>query len=148
MFGFAILDHIGDNPDFEIFAYEQNPDMTKSIQENRRHPFFFENTTLHAQVKILSEYETILPEIDIILLVIPYQFLQTFITQIQPLLKPRVLIVNLSKGINNTTFTTVSEDLALILQNFPYTYAVLSGGMIASELIDAAPLGANIALSD
>ena len=85
---------------------------------------------------------------DILLLILPYQFLRAFIIQIQPLLKPGVLIVNLSKGINNSTFTTVSEDLSVILQDSPYSYAVLSGGMIASELVDGAPLGANIALSD
>ncbi len=148
MFGFAILDLIWDNSDCEFFAYEQNEHTTKIIQDTRRHPFFFQNTKLHSQVQILTEYEKILPEIDIILLVIPYQFLQTFIVKIKPFLKPWVLFVNLSKGINNSTFTTVSEDLVLILENFPYTYAVLSGGMIASELIDGVPLGANIALSD
>ena len=148
MFGFAILDLIWDNPDFEFFAYEQNKDTTKIIQESRRHPFFFGNISLHPQVQILTEYEKILPEMDILLLILPYQFLRAFIIQIQPLLKPGVLIVNLSKGINNSTLTTVSEDLSVILQDFPYSYAVLSGGMIASELVDGAPLGANIALSD
>lgn len=84
---------------------------------------------------------------DIVLMIIPYQFLRSFMEEISPFLKPGVILVNLSKGINNTTFTTAWEDVASVLGDFPYSYAVLSGGMIAKELVDAAPLGADIAIT-
>ncbi len=147
MFGYAILDHIWDNPDFQFYAYEKNEEISISLRNEKRHPFFFQDVSLHNNIEIVQNFEEFLPDMDIILLIIPYQYLQDTLQKIRPFLKPWVIIVNLSKGVNNTTFTTVSDDLVHILKNFPYSYAIMSGGMIAGELISGAPVGADIGLS-
>ena len=59
-------------------------------------------------------------------------------------LKDGVTILNLSKGINNETLKVSSETLADTLKGKNYTYGYLAGGMIAEELVNGNPLGADI----
>ena len=54
------------------------------------------------------------------------------------------MILNLAKGIDNRSLETISEKLVSLLLPLPYTYAYISGGMIAQELIDGNMLGADI----
>jgi glycerol-3-phosphate dehydrogenase (NAD(P)+) len=106
MFGFAVLNHISDNEKHQFFAYEKSEEVSHALIEDRKHPYFFQDTILNPRVQIVSDYSTVLPEMDLVLMIIPYQFLRGFMEEIQPFLKPGVILVNLSKGINNTTFTT------------------------------------------
>ncbi len=103
----------------------------------------FENNTL----------QNILPQTDIIISVIPCQFVGNAFTDMKPLLKENVIILNLSKWIDNQSLQTVSEKLTSILNPFSseekgvtlqYTYAYLAWGMIAQELVDEKTLGADI----
>ncbi len=54
------------------------------------------------------------------------------------------MILNLAKGIDNKSLETISEKLNSLLNPLSYTYAYISGGMIAQELIDGNMLGADI----
>jgi len=92
--------------------------------------------------------ENLLPQIDIIISVIPCQFLGGAFEKMKDNLKNGVTILNLSKGINNQTLKVPSETLQEILQGKNYTYAYLAGGMIAQELVDGKTLGADIACED
>jgi len=144
-FGFAIAKHLGENnPNINFYASEVNSEIFDALQWSRKHPFFFSGVQLPENIELVSDIHSLLPEVDIIIAVIPCQFITNAFSDMKPKLKPWVSIVNLSKWINNTTLKTTSETLADVLQWIDYNYAYLAWGMIAQELVDNTPLGADI----
>jgi glycerol-3-phosphate dehydrogenase len=97
-FGFAIAKHLGENNPQQIFhASEVNTEIFESIQKDRKHPYFFNGATLPDNIKLCYNTDTLLPEVDIIISVIPCQFLGGAFTDIKHQLKDGVTILNLSK---------------------------------------------------
>jgi glycerol-3-phosphate dehydrogenase (NAD(P)+) len=148
-FGFAIAKYLWENhPEKTFYATEKNPEIFKTLESSRLHPYFFPGAILRENIKLLKNINTILPEIDIIISVIPCQFTGTAFEEIKTFLKEWVTILNLSKGINNQSLKVVSETLAETLKNQKYSYAYLAGGMISEELVLGMPLGADIACQE
>ena len=88
MFGFPVLNHIADNEDFTFYAYEKNREVADSLRTTRRHPIFFPGVELSSRVTLVSDYTSVLRDMDIVILVIPYQFLKDFLSEISAYLKP------------------------------------------------------------
>ena len=175
-FGFAVAKHLGENnPDLTIFASEINPEIYNSVSEDRTHPYFFEWVMLPENIELIANTQEFLPEVDIIISIIPCQFVWWAFDSMKHALKPGVTILNLAKWIDNTSMQTVSEKLSEVLkplssspyqgeekpgasnlpslgegsgESFSYTYSYLAGGMIAQELVDSAPLWADIVCAD
>lgn len=144
-FGFAIAKHLGENnPDTIFFASEVNKEIFKNISDTRAHPYFFEWTILPENIELITHPASQLVEIDIIISIIPCQFVGEAFSGMKEYLKNWVTVLNLSKWINNQSLRTVSEILQDILWDYPYSYAYLSGGMIAQELVDNKKLWADI----
>ena len=148
-FGFAIAKHLGENnPDITIYASEINSQIYDVVEKTRSHPYFFDGAKLPDNIELVSDTKSLLPEVDIIISVIPCQFIGWAFTGMKESLKPWVTILNLSKWIDNKTLEVSSEKLAGVLGDTNYTYAYLAGGMIASELVDGKKLWADIACED
>jgi glycerol-3-phosphate dehydrogenase (NAD(P)+) len=148
-FGIAILKHLSStHPDETFFAYEKDQTVLSHLTRERKSPYFFMEYTFPENIVFLENIVEILPSIDLIILIIPNQFIRSAIRDMRPYLKENVTFLNLSKWIDNQTLHTVSDTLSTILSDFPYQYACLSGGMIAGELFSWAELGADIWVSD
>jgi glycerol-3-phosphate dehydrogenase len=85
-----------------------------------------------------------LREFDLIIIAIPAQFIWNFIIENKKNFNPWVIFLNLSKWIDNKTLKTTGDILSEQLNGFEYIYAVLSGWMIASELVEWKMLWAQI----
>jgi len=148
-FGFAVAKYLGENnPELTLFASEINPEIYTSISETRNHPYFFEWLMLPENIELIANTQDFLPEADIIISIIPCQFVAGAFDTMKTHLKEWVTILNLSKWIDNQSMQTVSEKLADILEPHNYTYAYLAGGMIAEELAYQNTLGADIVCED
>ena len=162
-FGFAVAKHLGENnPDLTIYASEINEEIYNTISETRMHPYFFEGEKLPENIELVGNtgmcseersacLQDLLAEIDIIISIIPCQFVAGAFEKMKNSLKDGVTILNLSKWIDNKSLQTVSEKLSEVLPPLNplpkregktseaskgrYTYAYLAGGMIASELV-------------
>lgn len=154
-FGFAIAKHLWKNNPEQIFhASEVNPEIFEAISNSRKHPYFFPWVELPENIKLVGDKyfrpeawnENIhsLQDADIIISVIPCQFVWWAFKSMKEFLKPWVTILNLSKGIDNQSLETVSEKLAGVLEWIDYSYSYLAGWMIAQELVDEKMLGADI----
>lgn len=144
-FGYAMLKLIQDASAIEaLYAYEQDTASLDYLKKYNNHPYFFEGISVSSKIIFTSEYESFLPFIDVVIVAIPCQFILPFLPKIKNFLKPWVVILNLSKWINNTTLKTIAEDTAKAFKWISYEYAILSGGMIAKEVIEGKPLGAQI----
>lgn len=115
--------------------------------EHRKNPYFFMDHIFEKNIVFINDLEHILPSVDVIILAIPNQFIRSSIRDIRPFLRSGVSFLNLSKWIDNTTLFTVSDTIASELSGFDYSYSILSGGMIAKELIEWKMLGAQIGTS-
>lgn len=148
-FWFAVAKHLGENhPEMVFHASEINPEIFTSISETRKHPYFFEWVELPENVILVSDTNAFLPEVDIIISIIPCQFIWGAFTGMKEYLKPHVTILNLSKWIDNISLQSVSEKLIEVLWDIDYNYAYLAGGMIAEELVYRNTLGADIVCDD
>ncbi len=148
-FGVAILKHLSSiHPDETFYAFEKDPTVLAHLIRERKSPYFFTDFTFPENIVFLEKIEEILPSIDCIVLIIPNQFICAALRDMKPYLKSGITFVNLSKWIDNTTLSTVSDTIADELGDFSYHYACLSWGMIASELVSWSPLGADIWVSD
>lgn len=144
-FGFAVAKHLGENnPDTTIYASEINSEIYNSISATRKHPYFFEWIKLPENIELVSDTNKILPEIDIIISIIPCQFVGWAFSWMKEHLKAWVTILNLSKWIDNMSMQTVSEKLSDVLSWVDYSYAYLAWGMIAQELVEGTMLWADI----
>lgn len=148
-FGVAILKHLSStHPETTFYAYEKDPRVLRHLVDERKSPYFFTEYTFPENVVFLEDIVEILQSIDLIVLIIPNQFIRSAITEMKPYLKSWVTFLNLSKGIDNTTLRTVSDTITDTLGGFSHNYACLSGGMIASELVSVSPLWADIWVLD
>jgi glycerol-3-phosphate dehydrogenase (NAD(P)+) len=148
-FWFAIAHHLSRvHPEEVWYAYERNPTITDALRETRKHPYFFEGVALSPHVTLIDDPKDVLSLVDTIIIALPVPYIRAAIESLSPDIREDTLFVNCSKGIENTTLSTVSDILSSILTEKPYHYSALSGGMIASELVDGAPLWATIGISD
>jgi glycerol-3-phosphate dehydrogenase (NAD(P)+) len=150
-FGYAVACYLGrNNPEMNFYAAEKNPEIFQKIQETRKHPYFFKDIQLPDNIELVENADMypLLQKIDIIISVIPCQFVASAFSEMKDYLTSWVIIVNLAKGINNQTFKTSSETLAEIFWDKKYSYAYLAGGMIAEELVAWNQLGADIVTED
>ena len=144
-FGFAVAKHLGENnPDTTIYASEINPEIYNSISDTRTHPYFFEWVKLPENIELIADTQDFLPEVDIIISIIPCQFVWWAFSGMKEYLKSWVTILNLSKWIDNVSMQTVGEKLSEVLWWVRISYAYLAGGMIAQELVDGTLLWADI----
>lgn len=143
-FWFAVLNHLSkNNKDKEFFWFEKNQEVLKNLQKTRENPYFFSWVKLGENVVFLDNLEK-LWDFDLVIIAIPAQFVWSFVDEIKLNLKPWVTILNLSKWIDNKTLKTTSGILKEKLWNFNYNYAILSGWMIAWELVEGKILWATI----
>lgn len=148
-FWFAILQYLARlHPNQVFYGYEKDPVSCEYLQKEQKHPYFFPGVTLEPNIEIIADPQGILSEIELLIIAIPNQCIESSLSRLKDYLQKNITILNLSKGINNTTLETVSMTLESILAEFPYTYAVLSWGMIASEVVEQKVLGAQIGVLD
>lgn len=142
-FGFAIARYLGNNnSDNTIYVFERNIETAKYISENRTHPFFFWKTEIWENVTIVFDWNLVLDEIDLIILAIPSQYVTLWIEEFRDLITAgNIWILNLSKWVD-AHLNTVSDRILNINPNI--SYATLSGGMIAQDIINNCPVAADL----
>lgn len=144
-FGFALAHYLSrTHPDVDFFAYEKDSTSVDTIRATRMHPYFFQRRELGTNIHLVDDLSVAVSGAEIILIVIPVPYIRDFIESIASSVRPGTLFVNCSKGIENTTLHTVSDMLRTYLWWVEYRYSVFSGGMIAHELVNRAPLGVTI----
>lgn len=149
MFGFAIARHLGiHNPEKYIYLYEKDETVFSHLQKTWESPYFFKGKTLTENILFEEDLDWNIGSYDLIIIAIPAQFVVSFLQTFQEKYKKWITFLNLSKWINNQTLETIGEGLHKKLWWMDYNYAVLSGGMVAQELVDNHILWADIAIEN
>jgi len=92
--------------------------------------------TLPADIDITSDLPRAIFEADVILCVTPSQHLRGVVTNIAPMLTKDQIVLNASKGIEETTFLRMSQVVASVTDN---PFAALSGPSFAQEVAASMP---------
>lgn len=150
-FGFAIIKHLNQNRasigNARIVAYDINPRLINHLIKTRRHLYHHKSVTINTHVTFTNDPRDIFQDSDIIILAI---LSNAVIDNVQKYLsycsKPSI-ILNTAKALDYTSGKSFSQ----IIENNKYykknkcSYAVISGGTIASDLFHHEPLGVDIA---
>jgi len=152
-FGFVLARHFGNkflNKEHEVWFYGRNEKLIKVIQKRRVHPLHFPNTNLPQNVVITFDRPKAVEDTNLIVLAVSAQSVRYAIQDIRKYITNDLIFLNAAKGLELGTNLRLSQVIEQELKNIDYNYkiAVFSGGTIASEMIEDAALGAEIACTD
>ncbi|QQG52850.1 MAG: hypothetical protein HY931_01275 [Candidatus Falkowbacteria bacterium] len=146
-FGYAILKHLDrkEASDFSLNAYDRNPLLNTHLDSQRQHLSLFKPVEISRRVLIAPNSQALLADCDVLILSVTSDSVGAVLEEIAPFIQKPLTIVNTSKAFHSQTGLRISEIVAEKLTGKDYTYAMLSGGMIASDLLNHGPLGASLA---
>ncbi|MBN2299867.1 MAG: NAD(P)-binding domain-containing protein, partial [Acholeplasmataceae bacterium] len=90
----------------QVLIYDVNLEAVDMINRHL-HPFF--NTVLPQSEKATSNLDEVVEFADYYVLSVPTKVIRSVLRQINPLLKRKVIFINVSKGIEPDTLKRVSE---------------------------------------
>ena len=125
-----------------LWAYE--PDVVDGIRRQHRNPLFLPEISLDG-IEVTGDLAP-LAETDVVLLVVPAQFLRAICRELRPLWPAGRPVVVCAKGIEAGTCAVMSEVVAAELPGTPL--AVLSGPTFAGEVAHGLPTAITLACTD
>lgn len=154
MFGFALAKHFGEkfknDPEYEIVSYDRSKEVVDHIIKTRSHPYHFPYAKLNPKNRITNNIQDLILDCDILILVVPSQSVREVTRNLKSLISKDIVIVNTSKALESDTNKRLSEVIDEELSEIEVNYKIshFSGGTIAQDIVDGAPLGAEIACQD
>jgi len=148
MFGYALASVYGKaHPDNEIILFDVNEEVIKSLNETRKHPFFFPGNELPQNIKSTLNLEEAVSDADILMMAVPAQIMRKATSSLRPFIKKDVVIVDLAKALELGTGKRMSEVMEEELKGLDYKYeiCVFAGGMLAGDVINEKPVCAEFA---
>lgn len=117
-------------------------DAVEAIRQTRCNPFLADHP-LPESLTVSSDLGETLSSADLVLLVLPSQFLRPLARQVEALLAPDIPVVICSKGIEGETGALMSQ---IVAEEMPgRSWAVLSGPSFAAEVAEGQPTAVTIA---
>ncbi|MFA6416906.1 MAG: NAD(P)H-dependent glycerol-3-phosphate dehydrogenase [Patescibacteria group bacterium] len=146
-FGYAILKHLDrkESAEFSLSAYDRNPLLSAHLDNTRQHLTLFQPVEISQRPLIEQSSQALLADCDVLILSVTSDSIGAVLEEISPFITKPLILVNTSKAFHSQTGLRISEIVAEKLAGKTYNYAMLSGGMIASDLLNHGPLGASLA---
>lgn len=149
--GYALLRNFDSkNPgDLNLVAYDLDQQTIDRLDRQRHHPKIHPKTKISDDVKFVHSPEELLNQCRIIILSVPSTATKDITRAIrQSPLPHHLTIINTSKSLDIATGKRLSLIFNEELDDISYTYALLAGGMIANDVFNLRPLGANLACQE
>lgn len=154
MFGFALAFYLGKkyekDKDINIITFDSNNALIQHLNKYRTHLYHFKNKKISPQVIFTTDKKELVENTDIVIMAVTSQSIREVIRELKDYLKNQVIILNTAKALERenakTFYEVIEEELSTI--NICYKIAKLSGGTFAEDIINEAPLGADIACTD
>ena len=119
-----------------LWVYEKF--LCEQIKETKENSEFLPGFTLPNLIHPTNSLEEAIGENDIILLVVPTNFIRNISKELSKFLKPSSIIVNAGKGIETASLCRIQEILKETLTNTSF-FATLSGPTFAMEVAKGKP---------
>jgi glycerol-3-phosphate dehydrogenase (NAD(P)+) len=119
------------------------------MADMRENDVFLPGFRLPEQVEPTSQLEECLDDVGVVLNVMPSHHVRAVVTRMLPCLRPEMLLVSATKGIETGTLLRVSEILDDVIRpRFEPSIGVLSGPTFAREVAQGEPTAIAIASAD
>lgn len=134
-------------PDVTLWAYE--PELVAEMRVTRVNTLFLPGVELSSNLAFTNSLEEAATGKDLLVLVSPSQVMRSVLTQLTPFLRPGVILVNASKGIELDTLMTMDQVCAAVLPpELAGRFCVLSGPSFAREVAQEMPTAVVAASAD
>lgn len=133
----------------DVILWAHEADLIERMQGNRKNDLFLPDFTLADQLAFTADLEQAVRDKDMVVLVVPSQFLRVVLRQAKPYLSERTLVVSAAKGIENDTLMPMSDVLKEALsQDACRRMAFLSGPTFAREVAAEMPTALTVAAEE
>lgn len=137
-------------PRFErvrLWVYER--DLAARIAETRENDVYLPGLPIPTNVEIIASLEDTVADAETVVSAVPSQFVRATWEQALPALRPEMLFVSATKGIENETLCLPSQIITeVVSREFVPRLAVLSGPSFAREVANLNPTAIVIASDD
>ena len=128
----------------KLWAYES--DLAERMQQGRRNDVYLPTSEIPTNVAITSSLEAALAEAEIVLGVMPSHLARAMYERMRPYIKPQMIFVSATKGLENHTLLRVSEVVREVLGTD--AVGVISGPSFAKEVARSEPTALVAASND
>lgn len=129
-----------------VFLWAREPEVVSCIEKKHINTLFLPEISLPETLKVSNDLKTVVEQSDILLLVVPAQFLRSTAISLRPFIKKGTPCVVCAKGFEQKTGALLSEIMA---EELPESiFAVLSGPTFASEVAEGKPTALTLACVD
>lgn len=116
----------------EVTVWSINQEEVEMLRREREHKSKLPGVKLPEEMQFTNDLEECMQDKDVMVLAVPSIFTRTTAKSMKPYIKPGQIIVNVAKGIEETTLMTLSEQIEEELPEADV--AVLSGPSHAEEV--------------
>jgi glycerol-3-phosphate dehydrogenase (NAD(P)+) len=132
-----------------LWAHEK--EVRESIASHRNNALFLPEQTIPDHVSVTGSFEEALQSTEIVVSVMPSQHCRGLFQKMRPFLKPAMLFVSATKGLEEATLLRMTEVISLVVGSdggFQPRIGALSGPTFAKEVARGDPTAITIASGD
>lgn len=140
------LAHLAGRSGHRVTVWAREPEVVEGLNANHENPLFLQGVRLPEGVGATGDLGAAVRDADMVLMVIPSQFVREHMVAIRDDLPPRIPIVICSKGIEQETLCTMHQVLKEELPGKHHEgISVLSGPSFALEVAQRYPTNVTVA---
>jgi len=143
-FGTAFGNMLTNGGKYHVTLLSVEENVVKSINETHYNLSYFPHVELSKSLTATTD-DNVLLDADIIFIAIPSYIVVEYINKVKHLIKENAVIVNLAKGFNKDSETTIIESLEEIVTN---QVCSLKGPTFAREVINNVPTAMTLGARD
>jgi glycerol-3-phosphate dehydrogenase (NAD(P)+) len=132
--------------DVRLWAYEK--EVCDSAHTRRVNELFLPGHEIPSAVKVSSRFDDVLHGAEIVVSVMPSSHCRRLFTEMRPLLRPEMLLVTATKGLEEGSLLRMSEVIAQVIGGEGVRIGALSGPSFAKEVARGDPTAITIASHD
>jgi glycerol-3-phosphate dehydrogenase (NAD(P)+) len=133
----------------QITLWAHSPEAAQEIAEAGENKLFLPGFPLPASIAVTGDYAAV-AEAEIVVSVVPSEFLRATMTRLAPHLHAGQIIVSATKGVENQTYLRMTEVIASTLAATGLTLPIgaFSGPSFALEVAQGQPTAVTVAFDD
>jgi len=146
-FAYYLTKKFAQEDNYSFFFWDIDDTIFKNFTNNQKHPYHFTELKFNHKIQGCLTPTELLKDADIVILGINAQNFNSALKDIYlSLTKPTTFVI-ISKGIDSQTHELLSTIVRKNIQKSPFQHniAVFSGGTTASDIVNEAPLIAEVA---
>ncbi len=131
----------------QVSLWAHSLEFAEEIRNAGENTQFLPGFPLPASIAVTGECEAI-ADADIVLSVIPSEFLRSAIARLRPHMHSGQIVVSATKGVENNTYLRMTEVIADCLGELSLPIGALSGPSFAQEVAQGQPTALTVAFAD